>query len=203
MNTSTLSGETITYAGHTIDLGNLPQTSLVAMFRKGLAHFVNNEQASKITTAKAKAKAAGTPLSDEAIVALRAELVANAFADLREGSVGVRESNGAPRATPLESLMREIATKRASHMASINKGPDGKPMRLPRKSDDVLVFANGAKYTRDQLIQRQIDNWTPAMAAMWKQTVHDEATKELARREREAAKVASQATQIDNLDDLI
>lgn len=98
----------ITYGEHTFQVEALPEASVKALLSRGLTHFLGNEMAAKVSTAKAKASEAGSPMTEAAIAEMLVEVRANAVKALLEGTIGVRESSG-PRITPLDRRMREAA----------------------------------------------------------------------------------------------
>lgn len=201
---SETNGSIVTYGEHTIDLSTLPTVSLDSLIRKGLAHYLGNEQASKVTEWKkqavAKAVQAAKGLDDAGMKALLADpafytevskglgpndaevaaykfdCIRNAVQALVDGKVGVGGSR--PRGTALETVMRDIAEKEVRAVLKANN------LTMP-SGDKELEFADGTRHTRKGLIDRRLANPThgPRIKAM--------AEKEIAARERMASKATA------------
>lgn len=139
----------ITYGDHTLDFSKLPPKSLEAMLKRGVAHYLGNEVASKVSGRKAKAAADGTPLADDEVAAIKAEYVAAALQALNEGTVGV--STRGPAADPIDSEMEKIAR------AEINTVLKANGAKFQGKGEDRKVtFADGQSFTMPQLIERRL-----------------------------------------------
>lgn len=141
----------IQYGEIALDFSKLPENSLTAMLKRGVAHYFGNEIASKISGRKAKAAEAGEPLSDEAIEALRADFIAEAMAKLQDGTVGT--STRGIGLDPVEAKMESIARKEIGDVLKANKA------KFTGKGEDRKVkFADGSEFTMDQLIERRLGN---------------------------------------------
>lgn len=103
---------TLTYGDVTVDTSTLPPASIDALLRRGLSHYLGNEQASKLTSWKESEE--GKTASDAQVSTKKAELIAGAMRALHEGTVGTRTFG--PRGTALETLEREVAWERLSPM---------------------------------------------------------------------------------------
>ena len=159
------------------DVAAWPQASVLALVTRGLRHVLGNEVASSVSAAKAKADEATppAPMSDEDVAKLTAELRSAKVAAIKAGTLGQGRGSGAPRATPIEALISKIILDDiAIKLKGIGKTvPTG---------DKTVALPNGEQWTRAQLIDR-------AVARRGKDYWHALAVKELARREREVAKV--------------
>ena len=168
---------TVKYGDFEVDLATLPQISVLAMFRRGLAHYLGNEQASKLTAwAESHEKEHGSKPADEARDAAKASFQAAAMKALVDGSVGANVRG--PRGSALETIMRGIAEKRVREIL--------KQAGLSMPSGDKAVkFPNGTELTRADLIDRQLARNGDAIRV--------EAERELKARERAAAKAVGDA----------
>lgn len=172
--------ENFTYGGHIIEVSNLPEASLSAMIRRGLVHFLGNEQASKVA-AKVKSQESGenpTVATDEDKAAWKAEFVTNAVAALLAGTVGVR-AVGEPRekSDPVGSLVRKLAKAAVTKILSDNG------IKVPKK-DEKVKTASG-EFTMTELVDRRI--------ASQGETLRAEAEKEIAAQARKTAKAVEGA----------
>lgn len=173
----------IQYGDFTFDFDVLPQASLMAMLRRGVSHFMGNEQASRVTgwfNPDADEPHADTP---EARATKKAEFQAAAVKALQEGTVGV--STRGPSVDPIVSATRGLAR---GIVAGILKG-----QKLAVPTGDKTVTLNGTAYTMTQLIDRQIEKKGDSL--------RKDAEKLVAARAREKAK-AQQAAAASGLDDL-
>ena len=158
---------TIKYGDYVIDTTKLPEVSVEALLRRGLSHYMGNEQASKVVahfvdeepTAEAKAK-------------FKTECQAKAVVALAAGTIGTRVFG--PRVSPVENIMRMLARRKVSDALKKNG------LKAP-KGDEAIEFANGQKLTMAELIERQLAKHGDAL--------RKEADAEVKRRERELAKV--------------
>jgi hypothetical protein len=164
----------LSYGEITIDSSTLPEVSVKALLQRGLAHYLGNEQASKVAGKFPAPTNGEAPASDEAKAQFKAECVAAAVKALAEGTVGTRV--GGPRGTAEDTIVRQLAEKEVRDILKHNK------LTMPT-GDKVVEFANGTKLTRQELIDRRIANHG--------ERLRQEAKKEMARREREAAKAGS------------
>ena len=183
---------TIVYGDHTIDLASLPSASLLALTRRGLTHFLGNEQASKVSgwikrrTEEKPVEGQPAPLgapNDAEIAAYRADKIAEAVAALSAGTIGQR-AVGEPKASPVDAEVKRLAV--AEVMAVLVSNGMAKSGAKGMKADASLTFNAGTAdetvVTFGDLVARRIDKHGDRLRT--------EAEREIARREREAAKVA-------------
>ena len=168
----------IKYGDYTADFNTLPEASLVGMLRRGFAHFMGSECASKVTGHFDPD--AETPVTDtpEARAEFKAQVQKDMFAKLVAGTVGV--STRGPAVDPIVTIERRLAKR--DIIAKILK-PNS--LAWPKKAEDVLETASG-KFTGAELINRRLANpkYAPAIKA--------EAKKVLAAQQK-AAKEAAEA----------
>lgn len=173
---------TVTYGDHTIDLTSLPEVSIASLVRKGLSHFLGNEQASKVTEWKKQLTDKGTPPTEAEVAAYKADRIREAVAALASGTVGA--SSPRPRGSALETIMRAIAEKQ---VRAVLKGIG---VTMP-SGDKTVSFPDGQggenHFTRLDLINRRLAN--PAYGPK----IKSEAEKEMAAQERLAAKAVAEA----------
>lgn len=170
---------TIEYAGFTIDLAALPAASTDALLRRGLVHFLGNEQASKVTAWASKQE---TAPSDEVRAAKRMEYVTSAIEALNSGTVGVRvarEGGTSAKLDPIGAMVRKLAKAIVMTLLASAK------LKAPKGTATIAV--GGVNYTMDQLIQRQIDKGGDGLVAEAKKAVEAEA-----RRNAKVAEVAGE-----------
>lgn len=174
----------ITYGEHKLDFAALPQSSLVAMLRRGLSHYLGSEQASKVTAAFDPEKMeSGEVDSPEARAKAKGEFVAKAIDALIAGTVGV--SVRGPSVDPITVIINRLARK---EVLDVLKASGTKP---PKKADDKVKFANGAEFTLAELVERRLDATRPSGV----DAKGDFGPKGLAHAERlakEAAKIAKE-----------
>ena len=167
----------LTYGDITIDFSALPPSSQFALARRGLAHYLGNEQASKVTSWKDARNADCNPPNDAEIATYKGDLITAALAALAEGKVGANVRG--PRGMAAETVMRELAQKEVMGiLAQVG-------LSLPAKKDAVVTFPNGDTFTRVQLIERRIERH--------KERLMKAAETELRARERLASKAAEGA----------
>lgn len=165
----------LTYGSHSIDVAKLPEASVVALLKRGLTHYLGNEQTSKLVAAR-KREGAFDGTTEEAY---KADLVAKAVAALHEGTIGTQVRG--PSVDPVEAAMERIAR------AEINAVLKAKGAKFVGKGDDRKVtFANGESFTMNDLIDRRLGNEEHSAR------IRKEAEKALksAAKQAEAAKVA-------------
>jgi len=153
--------EPITYGQHVIDILSLPPKSVEALIKRGLTHYLGNEQAAKVsgwiadqipdsdTMSKEQRKAAIKAFRESNINDVMAKtnaVVAAAVAALTEGTIGVRAVAG-PKADPVEKVMRELAI---AHIAA-NLAKHG--LKMPTGNKTVTIGEH--QLTRDELVARQ------------------------------------------------
>jgi hypothetical protein len=178
------------YGDFTADFNTLPEASMVAMLRRGFAHFMGSEQASKVTGYFKPENAEEDTLPDTAEnrEAKKREYQTAAFAALVAGTVGV--STRQPAVDPITKIIRRLA------LADVKTKLDNAKPKLawPKKASDVIEFPNGQKMTGEELVTRQVAKKV------------DEYTKEAKRIAAEQAKkaaAAAKAAEAEGLDDLL
>lgn len=194
---------TFTYGKHTVDTANLPEASIAAMFRRGLSHFLGNEQASKVAayfdpdrkSADGEARLDDTPENREKV---KADFQAKAVDALLAGTVGV--STRGPTVDPIETEINRIA-RREVH--DILKASGVKP---PKKATDTVTIG-GTAYTTDQLIARRLDPASPAGVDKKTGVTHADrigklAAKVMADKAKAAAKAAESAKEAGGVEGL-
>ena len=188
---TTTSPTLVTYGEISFELDALPAKSLLAMVKRGVGHYLGNEQASKLTTWKeARETETGVPPTEEAIAQAKSGFQSDALAKLLAGEVG--HSVRGPRGTAVDTVIRQIALERATKLLADAK------LKMPVK-DEVITTPAGATYTRAQLIQRQIDaeKGSKAVTVFGGKTVREAAEAKM--RELDRAKAKSAETDLDEL----
>jgi hypothetical protein len=156
---------TVNIGGDEVDIATLPQTSIVALLQRGINHVLGNEVASKVSTAKKATRGGDGPDKDEPkyTEAELAELQDKTFAEkvsaITNGTLGVR-GPGVAKVTPLERLVRDIATGVLRRQATAKglKWPHGKG-----SGDAVAAMVDAylavAKYrtAAESLAKQQLD----------------------------------------------
>lgn len=179
----------VIYGDHNLDFTKLPAKSLEAMLKRGVSHFLGNEIASKITARKNKHKAdnAGAEMPEADIAALHAEFVAKALTALAEGTVGT--ATRGPAMDPVEAKMEALAW---AEILVILKNNGSKS--TGKGDERVWEFANGQKFTKDELIGRRLDPTGPAGVDSKTGVIHaDRLRKDAEKAIKAAAKVAEAA----------
>jgi len=139
----------VTYGNITLDFTALPGKSTEAMLRRGVTHFLGNEQAAKVTGWKQKLAEDKVFPSDDEIAAKKAEYVAVALKALEEGTVGT--ATRGPAADPIEAEMERIAKREINGILKTNNA------KFTGKGDERKVtFANGDSFTMDELVERRL-----------------------------------------------
>lgn len=195
----------ITYGNHSIDPATLPEASVNALLTKGLAHFLGNEQASKITARiVSELKLEDSVVGDvrkAAITAYRAanpkhvsdwtaEVVKEALGKLSAGTVGV--STRGPTGTKLDTVVRALAKAEVVSILSA-MSPS---VKFP-KGEEKVAFPDGNAFTGDELIARRLAKHGERLTKEGEKKMADDARK--AAKAAEGAK-ASGLTGIDALD---
>lgn len=143
----------VTYGIHQFDFTKLPAQTLEAMLKRGVTHFLGNEQASKVSgwTKKFSTDNDGALPGDDEVAAKKAEYVAEAIAKMEAGTVGT--ASRGPSADPIEAEMDRIAKREINLVLKENNA------KFSGKGDDRKVtFADGTSYTMDELIERRLGN---------------------------------------------
>lgn len=135
----------LTYGDFTADFNTLPESSLVAMLRRGFGHFMGSECASKVSTAFSDdAETKPSVSKDE----YKAQVQAEMFTKLGAGTVGV--STRGPAVDPITTIVRRLAKAEIIPILKANG------LAWPKKAEDVVVFPNGDKFTGAQLVDRRV-----------------------------------------------
>lgn len=138
----------IKYGDHIADFNTLPEASLVAMLRRGFAHFMGSEQASKVTSHFDPENETPVPDSPEARAEFKAQCQTKAMAALVAGTVGM--STRGPAVDPITTIIRRLAKAEILPILKANG------LAWPKKAEDVVSFPNGDKFTGAQLVDRRI-----------------------------------------------
>ena len=156
----------------------------MAFIRRGVAHYLGNEQASKVTGWKAKRAEEGNPANDAEVAAFQADCISAALKAAYDGTMG--SSVRGPRGTALETVMRQIALGRVRVLLG-NAG-----LSVPKKAEDSVAFANGDSFTLAQLVKRQIEAepGSKSVTFFGNKTVQAEAEAKMKADERAKAKAA-------------
>src|SRR5665213_2926780 len=142
----------VTYGTHEIDVDALPEASKAALIRRGISHFLGNEQASKVSAwiESATKEAEGTEPTAEAKAAKKAEFVKSAIEALVAGTIGTRVSG--PRVEPIEAIRNSIARKEVTDILR------AAGIKVP-KGDEGVKFADGTVKTLAQMITTRLDKF--------------------------------------------
>lgn len=157
----------LTYGTHEIDFDSLPANSQAALAKRGLSHYMGNEQSAKVS-AHFEDKPDAT---DEDKAAFKADCQKAAIEALKSGTIG--SSSRGPKGTAAETIARQIAEKEIKDIL----GAAG--LTFPT-GDKKVKFGDGSELTRAELLSRRMTKHGERLMA--------DANKELARRAREAAK---------------
>lgn len=143
----------LTYGDVTVDFSTLPAKSQEALAKRGLTHFLGNEQAAKVSGWKAKFAEdnnGAEPGADE-VTSKKAEYITNALAALMNGTVGT--ATRGPAADPIDAEIERITKREINAVLKANGA------KFSGKGDErVVTFANGEKFTMDQLVERRLAN---------------------------------------------
>lgn len=185
--------KTVTYGNFNLDFATLPETSVMAMLRRGVSHFFGSEMASKVVAAfkvdeeTGKTKC-GLDDTEENRAAKLAEFRAAAFDAIVAGTVGI--SIRGPAVDPITKVINRIARNEVSDLLTHNK------LKTPRKADETVEIG-GVAYTMEQLIARRLDPTGPAGkdkdGVLHVDRITKLATKELADKAKAAEKAAAKA----------
>jgi hypothetical protein len=175
------------YGTLTIDTAGFHPTALDAMVRRGVAHFLGNEIASKVvgweeSENKARAEAGKAPVTDEEKASKKQELQAAGLQALADGTVG--QSNRGPRVDPITSATQAIAKREVLDILKANG------LKVP-KGDEAIEFANGQKKTLAEMVSTRVAH--PEHGAR----IAKEAARKVADDEKKAAKAKADAAKRD------
>lgn len=166
---------TVTYGSHTFDFATLPESTRMAMLRRGVSHYLGSEQASKLLGKIEKGIVEGTDEADTkartekfealepgdrraAIKAFRdanadlitkweAEIQTAAITAMVEGKVGT--SVRGPSVDPLTTVVNRLAKAEVANVLKANK------TAVPKKAEDKITFPNGDAFTMAELVERR------------------------------------------------
>lgn len=180
----------LTYGSHTVDFATLPQTSVVAMLRRGLSHFLGSEMASKVNAyfdTDRKLAEGETRLddTDENRAKVKAEYQAKAIDALLAGTVGI--SVRGPSVDPIEKIINQLARAEVTNILKSNG------IKPPKKAEDTVKIG-GVEFTTDQLIARRLDPTIPTGVDKKTGVSHiDRLTKEAKKKVDEQVKAKAKA----------
>jgi len=142
----------VTYGDNTFDLATLPPASVAALVRRGIAHYLGNEMASKVTSWK-EALAKQTPPvvpTDDEVITKRAEFNAAGLQAIAEGKIGMGRTAGPSKAslTPTEAIVRRLAKEEVIEVLKKNN------LVFPR--GDKTVSIGGNAFSAEDLIARRV-----------------------------------------------
>lgn len=172
----------VTYGEATFDFAALPHTTLMAMLRRGVSHYLGNEYNSA-TLAKevaaltshddaevqkanrTKWEAMTTPERKAVLAKFRAENadqvraiydaeMAERVKDMQDGNVGV--SVRGPSVDPLSAIMNRLAKAEVVDILKHLK------VAVPKKSEDKVSFADGQAFTMAELVSRRLNPELPS-----------------------------------------
>lgn len=163
---------TITYGQFTLDLAQVPETSLLALVSSGLSHKMGNEVASKLAAFVKAQDAAGTPVSDEAKAEAKAGFQSEMFSRIMAGTIGV--STRAPAGPKPDTIKAQVTLKSlTAHL---------KAHGLAVPSGEKTLVLGGKEYNRAALVE--------AHYTKHQERLDNEISAERKRREKEAKKLA-------------
>ena len=140
----------IKYGDFTLDFNTLPEASLVAALRSGVAHKFGNECASKVTAYFDPDQDTPPESTPEARSAYKAEVQKEMFAKFLAGTVGV--STRGPAIDPIVVIERRLAKADVTLVLKDNG------LAWPKKAEDKVKMADGKEFTGKELIDRRLAN---------------------------------------------
>lgn len=166
----------VTYGEQTFDFAALPHTTLMAMAKRGVAHYLGNEfnaatlgqevanivshddpEVQKANRAKWDAMStaerkerlkAYRDANPDAVKAIYDAEMAERVRDMAEGKVGI--SVRGPSVDPLTAIMQRLAKARVVNILKALK------VAVPKKAEDIVAFADGQAFTMAELVSRQL-----------------------------------------------
>lgn len=166
----------VTYGDQTFDFATLPHSTLMAMAKRGVAHYLGNEfnaatlgqEVSAIVshddpevTKANRAKWEAMPTAErkerlkvyrdanpDAVKAIYSAEMAERVRDMAEGKVGI--SVRGPSVDPLTAIMQRLAKARVVNILKALK------VAVPKKAEDKVAFADGQSFTMAELVSRQL-----------------------------------------------
>lgn len=175
------------YGDHEVDFTSLPPGSIAKLLRGGLAHFLGNETASRVSAEKKTAEEQGVPLSPEDLAKVKADYMAEALENLRTGKVNTAVRG--PRGTTLDAVFNKLVIEKATSLLRLNN------LSMP-SGDKVCTFPNGDALSRGQIIER--------VTKRYGEVLRVEAQKAMDKAQRDAAKAlaAAQASGAEGIEAL-
>lgn len=142
----------VTYGTNAFDFTKLPESTLTGMLKRGVTHFLGNEQAAKVTNwSKKVLKETGALPSDDELAAKKAEYVAAAIQAMEAGEVG--QGSRGPATDPLEAKMESIAKDEIRGIVAKNGG------KWTGKGEERgVTFKDGSRMTMDEMVERRLAN---------------------------------------------
>lgn len=142
----------ITYGTHEFDTTKLPEQTIAGMLKRGVTHFLGNEQAAKVTNwSKKVLKDTGALPSDDELAAKKAEFVAAGIAAMLAGEVG--QGSRGPATDPLELEMERVAKAEITEIVKKNGG------KWSGKGEERgVTFKDGSRLTMDEMVERRLSN---------------------------------------------
>lgn len=170
------------YGTIAIDTAKFAPTSIDAMVRRGVAHYLGNEMASKVAAWEENQKKAGVEVTDEAKAGMKAQFQLEGLEALESGTVGT--SSRGPRVDPITAATAAIAKREVIDVLKANN------LKAP-KGEEGITFPNGQVKTMADMIAGRIahPDHGPRIAK--------EAAKKVADDERKAAKAKADAAKRD------
>jgi hypothetical protein len=178
----------VTYGEVSHSIDSLPAATLHAFVRRGMAHYYGNEISARLSQAKAKRAADPElgPMNDAELVALEASLISEAKHHALQGTIGTtRGGPRGPRGTGIETEFNRLCETKARDLMK------AAGFVLP-SGDKTITLANGDTLTRSDIIAR--------VKVRYGEVLRTEAEAAIARRNREAAALATKGAQ--SLEDL-
>ena len=141
----------LAYGEHSIDLQAIPQASLVALARRGLVHYLGNEQSAKVSNAKKEAEAKGENFGEAEIETLKVKLVAEAVAAIHAGQIG--QGNRGPSKDPLQAAIESVTRASVVETLKANgiKTPKGEETITIGGQVRTLAQMLANRYARDKV----------------------------------------------------
>lgn len=140
----------IKYGNRTIELNDMPESNVTVLVQRTVNHILQNEVSAKVKNWKdAYTKENGTEPDEDEVAEQTEAFRDEQWTRITEGDLTLRSSG--PRGTAIETLMREIATKRVRLAAKAAK------ITLPKKATDTIDVRGIGPQTMAQLVQRRLD----------------------------------------------
>jgi hypothetical protein len=186
----------LTYNDITRDEGKLPEASRNALLARGFAHFLGNEQASKVTSRIRQAIVEGTDANasdvtreqvegfrtshPDRVSAIAQACLAEALKALDEGTIGTRTSSGGKPVDPVQAEVNRLAKDKIMVILKANG------IKIPK--GEGTITHNGKELAMADLVAAQIAKNGDAL--------HAQAVKNLAAKQRELAKAKAETSEL-------